>query len=405
MPFKSKAQQRYLFATKPETAKLWAEHTPDFKKLPERVGEKEKETEKKGFDSMNIAQLATQAAENSFVEKLASDSEITPALVQHLANMTKLPTITFVKLAYRNPDDYINALKLASGVTKTAAGNTGALASRVLAALKGAVSTAPSKGVTRPGKLLDALTPGLGKSQALRTATGVAGAGAIGTGGAYGISELASEPPTAASAASGPPVAPEPLPEAPKPPEVPPSSVNGPSANPPTGRGGLSPAGKAGIAAGGVGLGALGTGAYMRKRKQKKQKEVAATDTASLGKQAMRAAIVKKAAQMYQKQAAARFVSYLDALSALIPLEKTAQVRKLQTAILEGKPLSHAIKLAYPTLNGEQRGILGAKLCKAAAAKPFGKKKMPFKVLERQEDTVKVKDNNITERMKDVAGM
>lgn len=39
MPFKSKKQQRYLYANHPEIAKRWAEHTPDIKSLPESVGE------------------------------------------------------------------------------------------------------------------------------------------------------------------------------------------------------------------------------------------------------------------------------------------------------------------------------------------------------------------------------
>jgi hypothetical protein len=43
MPFKSKAQQRFMFAAEnrgelpPGTAKKWAEHTPNIKKLPEHV--------------------------------------------------------------------------------------------------------------------------------------------------------------------------------------------------------------------------------------------------------------------------------------------------------------------------------------------------------------------------------
>ena len=39
MPFKSRAQQAFLFAKKPEIAEEFAEHTPksDYKKLPEHV--------------------------------------------------------------------------------------------------------------------------------------------------------------------------------------------------------------------------------------------------------------------------------------------------------------------------------------------------------------------------------
>ncbi len=40
MPFKSKAQQRWMFKNKPEMAKEWADETPDIKGLPERKGKK-----------------------------------------------------------------------------------------------------------------------------------------------------------------------------------------------------------------------------------------------------------------------------------------------------------------------------------------------------------------------------
>ncbi len=38
MPFKSKSQQRWMFANKPGMAERWADHTPDIKALPEKVG-------------------------------------------------------------------------------------------------------------------------------------------------------------------------------------------------------------------------------------------------------------------------------------------------------------------------------------------------------------------------------
>ena len=40
MPFKSKAQARYLFAVKPEIAKEFAEKTASIKALPEQVKNK-----------------------------------------------------------------------------------------------------------------------------------------------------------------------------------------------------------------------------------------------------------------------------------------------------------------------------------------------------------------------------
>ena len=38
MPFKSKAQQKWMFSQHPEMAKRWAKETPDIKKLPEKKG-------------------------------------------------------------------------------------------------------------------------------------------------------------------------------------------------------------------------------------------------------------------------------------------------------------------------------------------------------------------------------
>ena len=42
MPFKSKAQARYMFAKKPELAKEFAEATPSIKKLPNHVKKRKK---------------------------------------------------------------------------------------------------------------------------------------------------------------------------------------------------------------------------------------------------------------------------------------------------------------------------------------------------------------------------
>jgi hypothetical protein len=46
MPFKSKAQEKWMFANHPEMAKRWADETPDIKDLPDKV-EKVKESLKK----------------------------------------------------------------------------------------------------------------------------------------------------------------------------------------------------------------------------------------------------------------------------------------------------------------------------------------------------------------------
>lgn len=42
MPFKSKAQKRFLYSQHPEIAEEFAEHTPKGKKLPEHVKPRKK---------------------------------------------------------------------------------------------------------------------------------------------------------------------------------------------------------------------------------------------------------------------------------------------------------------------------------------------------------------------------
>jgi hypothetical protein len=47
MPFRSKAQQRWMFHEHPEMAERWAKHTPDIKSLPEKVKNKRKAIKRK----------------------------------------------------------------------------------------------------------------------------------------------------------------------------------------------------------------------------------------------------------------------------------------------------------------------------------------------------------------------
>lgn len=56
MPFKSKSQQRWMYANKPDMAKKWSDHTPDHKSLPEKS--KKKKKEKKA----DVSELGKQAA-------------------------------------------------------------------------------------------------------------------------------------------------------------------------------------------------------------------------------------------------------------------------------------------------------------------------------------------------------
>ena len=44
MPFKSKAQQKWMFTNKPGMAKRWAKETPNIKGLPAKKKAKKKDT-------------------------------------------------------------------------------------------------------------------------------------------------------------------------------------------------------------------------------------------------------------------------------------------------------------------------------------------------------------------------
>jgi hypothetical protein len=406
MPFKSKAQQRWMFATDPKMAKRWADHTSDIKSLPDHVGD---DTEKKGFFHMNaIAGLAKQAADDMLVEKLASDTQITPDLVRHLAGKVGLSANQFVKLAYQDPADYTVFLKVISGAVHpnalTAGAQTGALTklakdllSKAVKHMGNAASAAGSgvskaykgaRGQSAPGseggifgtstgsnkvtRAIGSVSP-IGGSAAGRAATvaGVGGA-AAGANEALPGNRFSSKPQggmansamQAAGQAAKPPqtngAAPNP---APKPPA--PAAGGGAGGS---GGEGMSTGKKVAIG-GGLAAGALGAGALMRK---KKKKEVMAMD-AQFAKNVMVRVIEKRAADMMRKEAADTLIGYLDFVASHMTTEKTASVRKLQAAVAEGKPLSHAIKLAYPTLNGEQRGILAVDMVEKAAKYQKGK--------------------------------
>jgi hypothetical protein len=69
-----------------------------------------------------------------------------------------------------------------------------------------------------------------------------------------------------------------------------------------------------------------------------------------------------------REKSATVLVRFLDKVAAKLPVEKQASVRSLQKGLSENKPLSFAIKEAYPLLEGEQRGMLAMRLVKAALA-------------------------------------
>ncbi len=421
-----------------------------------------------------ISSLAVNAADNALVEKLASDTQISPDLVCHLAGLVQMSPHAFVKAAYANPAEYVQFLKEAAMGMQTLKGGIGAIgnaASGLKDKVVGMFKRAPeelealerNKAIV-PGASSDLIPPGLAANKPLSTpenyvpngllaklknALGAAtGSPTASKGGYFGRSEATgtrfdramssgvlggsragrnaqvalpaaavggsaltkgSDPSAGATDAAGAGLSSGAgsssgagafgegaggdfggSSESPTKVTSPASSTS------PVAKGGMSPALKALLAAGGIGAGALGVGAIANRNKKKK-KEVRSSDSIT---EVARQAIIKIAAAEYRKEAADRFCSYLDTVVAYMPLEKAASVRRLQAGVSAGQPLSHAIKLAYPQLNGEQRGILAARLVKAAANDTSAFKTK--KISGRQEFSVKMKDGAV-DKMKEMS--
>ena len=66
--------------------------------------------------------------------------------------------------------------------------------------------------------------------------------------------------------------------------------------------------------------------------------------------------------------------SFLTKVAAALPMAKRAAFRAIQTELSSGNTLSHAIKVAFPRLSGEQRGALAVNLCKCAADSEYKKR-------------------------------
>lgn len=62
MPFESEAQRRWMWATHPQMAREWAEHTPKGAKLPAKVGKKKPQTKSATPSASWLLNLAERVA-------------------------------------------------------------------------------------------------------------------------------------------------------------------------------------------------------------------------------------------------------------------------------------------------------------------------------------------------------
>lgn len=58
---------------------------------------------------------------------------------------------------------------------------------------------------------------------------------------------------------------------------------------------------------------------------------------------------------------------FIDKVANALPVTKRAALRTLQAHLSAGEPIGMAVKLAFPNLSGEQRGVFASNLCKLAA--------------------------------------
>ena len=117
----------------------------------------------------------------------------------------------------------------------------------------------------------------------------------------------------------------------------------------------------------------LNASIYEAKKKKKPTVPVSEpeTKTTPVTKQAAMATISSKLQSLREKKAAEEarnIVSlHLSDIAAALPVEKRASIHRLQAELTAGKDISTAIKLAYPQMTGEQRGILTSELVRSAA--------------------------------------
>lgn len=350
-----------------------------------------------------ITTFAKQAADNQAAEKLARDTGITPKMVHDMARAVNMSSARFTKLAYDDPQSYTIFLNVLSGRVKVAALTKGAGAGKLVQSLLGAMKQVGQAGkaavgapnTLKPGGIFGSSAPAnnpvskvLGKSviggstagRATMAGTtggvaGYVGNGLMGGGKPAGPVEQAAAQGSAAATAPKPQASPMPGAGATPSPE---QSTN------PQGAGGMSTGAKVGLGAAGVGAG-IGAGALMRKKKKTVQ---ASDNVASIAKQVMRDLIEKKAAEMHRNN----FCTFLDTVVKHMPLEKSAAVRTIQSEVAKGKPIAQAIKVAYPHLNGDARGILASDLVRRAVshtkkASSFDSTK--FKTTEKKTQSVK----------------
>ena len=338
-----------------------------------------------------IEGIAEDVAQTALVTKLASDVGVTADFVGFMAQCMELPTSAFVKKAYADPKGFESFLRIFVGADQPQAHVKVAneLVQKIISFLqkgKQGLQGVYNKGLqgvqaVGEGAINKGLRPGGGnpnmpfysgaeKTRAGLTALGGGAAGAGGLGLAAskalpggGTHQAPVAPNTAGADGAQASAAPNPV----GPGQAPQMSGTAPTME----GGGMNPKLKALLVAGG--LTGAGYGAYkgarkvMGKDKKEEQPKVAADHLAKVKRVMMKLAN-DKIAKINREFSVKAMTTHLDKTASYLPIEKQAAIRTLQKELAAGKDLSYAIKMAYPMLNGEQRGILASQLVRSTIA-------------------------------------
>lgn len=148
---------------------------------------------------------------------------------------------------------------------------------------------------------------------------------------------------------------------------IPPAVAGGGGGGGPTaasgGGGGMSPAAKALLALGLAGGGAYGLSRAMGGKKKKKE-----AGDADFATRVLRRVVTKKASALLREHSVAKVNSYLDKVASDLSTADQTPLRMIQAGLSAGKNISTAIKLAFPKMAAEARGVLAAEIVKKAAA-------------------------------------
>lgn len=106
MPFKSKAQMRWMFANHPRMARRWADHTPDIENLPEKADQDDKEDRSKEASFVNPILGFSRALQTALLKQASAVQKVAlrqmfASYLDHAASLLPLAKQASVRLVQK----------------------------------------------------------------------------------------------------------------------------------------------------------------------------------------------------------------------------------------------------------------------------------------------------------------